>query len=129
MNENVRLALLAEQKIKEVTQEIVNEIDRNIINSKNNKVKELAPNIIVVKFSDLDKGRLDPDNYIMSAQARYVKEYLANSKSISVMMNRIREIVTNGYVVGNSRKFRLNLHTLSVIEEYAKNNLEMSFDV
>lgn len=129
MNENVRLALLAEQKIKEVTQEIVNEIDRNIINSKNNKVKELAPNIIVVKFSDLDKGRLDPDNYIMSAQARYVKEYLANSKSISVMMNRIREIVTNGYVVGNSRRFRLNVHTLSVIEEYAKNNLEMSFDV
>lgn len=129
MNENVRLALLAEQKIKEVTQEIVNEIDRNIINSKNNKVKELAPNMIVVKFSDLDKGRLDPDNYIMSAQARYVKEYLANSKSISVMMNRIREIVTNGYVVSNSRKFRLNVHTLSVIEEYAKNNLEMSFDV
>lgn len=133
MNENVRLALLAEQKIKEVTQDIVQEIDRNINaiqKSEKSKLKEIAPNIFIANLSDLDSRILSPSYYIMSSQAKCVSANLSKSKSLTDMMTRIRIMINDGFVQDSktNTRIKLNKNVLSVMKEYAENNLEMHFD-
>ena len=130
MDEKVKLALAAEQAIETAIQEIIQEIDKGVIKSfEQRKFKQLSKNVVIVNLKDLDEGlNLDPNNYILTSQAQYVRDDLKRSKNITDMMSRIREMVKTGYAMGKSRRLRLNPHTASVVKMYAREKLGMSFD-
>lgn len=130
MNEKCQMALEAEKFIDDTIQEILYAIDKTLIESfQKRKFKQISKNIVTIRMSDLDNGLiLDPNNYIPTAQAQYVVDYLQHSINISDMMDRIKKMVDSQYAFKDSKRLRLNIHTVSVLKLYARKKLNMSFD-
>ena len=100
--------------IEQEKQKIVSDIQNCALKN----VKSLAPNIIVVKLSQLQNNVWSPDYYIMEKQALYVRQFMSGAKTVTMLMERLKTMIDDGYVKIGTSRYRLNEKTIEIIRNH-----------
>ena len=110
--------LEAERNANLVIEQEKQKIVSDIQNCDLKNVKSLAPNIVVVKLSQLQNNVWSPDYYIMEKQALYVRQFMSGAKTVTMLMERLKTMIDDGYVKIGTSRYRLNEKTIEIIRNH-----------
>lgn len=80
--------------------------------------KVLVGNIVIVKFSALERSIWSPEYYIPKSQADFVEQYIGNIETAHAFAKKMEEMIENRRVVLKSKSYPLNDTTVGILIKY-----------
>ena len=74
----------------------------------------------ILRFSTIAENNwiISPEYYSQHVQAKMVYEYIKDSQTASLFINKINTLVNNEYIVIQKQKYPLNKNTLKVLRNF-----------
>lgn len=116
LNKILELEKSVANMIQNLKWEIVDEIKHTALSD----VKVISNNIVVVRFSSLQRNIWTPEYYIPSVQANYVAQSLKSVVTAHAFVEKVDNMITNRSVKIGKNIYSLNDTTIKILQKYCK---------
>lgn len=116
--DDLRNILELEKSVANMLQNLKMKISYEIEHTSLNDVQVISSNIIILKFSKLQRNIWTPEYYIPSIQAKYVSQYLENVVTVHDFVKKVKDMITNRNVKIGSNIYPLNDTTIKILQKY-----------